>query len=224
MAKFETFAEDIRLATAGIAPEAVSAELAKLAKTELGRAVSSGAASPIYTRYVNGREGAAEESVEAPGPILYVFSWWKLVINFALEELGKASPRLTGRYQASHVVMVGGRTVDPASDIPAEAEVMIINTQPYARKIEVGHMRMTVPDGVYEAVRSKVVRRFGGEAGPVQVRKRMVMLPGGYVLKGRFRRGYKSFARTKLRRDTKAGQPITYPALVMSMKVAGGLL
>jgi hypothetical protein len=42
-------------------------------------------------------------------------------------------------------------------------------------------------------------------------------LPGGYVLKGHFRRGIDQFARTKLRKDTQAGSQMTYPALVLSM-------
>ena len=42
----------------------------------------------------------------------------------------------------------------------------------------------------------------------------------GMGLKGRFRRGYRQFARTKLRKDTQAGAQMTYPALVLNMKAA----
>lgn len=76
-------------------------------------------------------------------------------------------------------------------------------------------MKMSVPDGVYQDVQRKVRSQFGKA---VSVNFRMVRLPGGYILKGKFRRGYKPFARKGLQKDTRAGEPVTYPAIIMSMK------
>ncbi|MBR1005251.1 hypothetical protein JQ560_51900, partial [Bradyrhizobium liaoningense] len=101
-------------------------------------------------------------------------------------------------------------------DIPINSTVVLTNNRPYARKIDVGHVRMTVPPGIVEDVRKAVMARFGNF---VIAKRTMIPLPGGYVLKGRFRRGYRPFARTKLRSDTMAGAQMTYPALVLSMKV-----
>ncbi len=218
MARFQDFAKELRLATAGISQDAISAELAKFARAQLAEAIGSGAGSPMYSRFVNGREGAAEETVEAPGPILYVFAWWAPVIGFALAYARGRSPERSGRYRKSWIVLVNGREVDEDAAIPAGAEVTITNRQPYHRKIDSGHMRMRVPPGIIEEMRSRIARRF---SGAVEARATQVLIPGGYILKGKFRRGYRERARSGLRRDTRAGQPMTYPAVVMRMKAYG---
>lgn len=216
MARFETFAKDIQLATADLQPEVINRELAKFAKEELAKAIDSKEGSSIYTRYVGGREGAPEESVRVPEAVVYEFSWWQPVIAFALDALRKRSPVLTGRYQNTHVVMIGSQIVSPDVQIASGEEVMIVNVQPYARVLEVGNVKVRAPgDGIYQATRMVVQRQFGKA---VDIRFRMVTIPGGYRLKGRFRRGYKQFARTKIRPDTAAGATMTYPALVMNMK------
>lgn len=216
MARFETFAKDLQLATADLQPEAINRELAKFAKDELAKAIDGGEASSIYTRYVGGREGAPEESVQVPEAIVYDFSYWQPIIAFALEALRKRSPVLTGRYQSTHVVMIGSQVVAPDVEIAADEEVMLVNTQPYARVLEVGNVRVKAPgDAIYQATRQVVQRQFGKA---VDIRFRMVTIPGGYRLKGRFRRGYKPFARRKMRADTAAGAIMTYPALVMNMR------
>ena len=213
--RFEMTDRDVRLATADISPENIGKELARFARSELSEAIINGEASPTYDKFVNGREGAEEETVVPPGPILYVFSYWEPIIEFALAYLNKRSPVLTGRYQGSHVVMIGSQVVSPSTQISSDEEVIIVNTQPYSRKIEVGHMRMSMPDGVYEDARAAVQRQFGRA---LQVRVKQILLPNGYILKGRFTKGYKKFARTKLKRDTEAGARMTYPALVMTMR------
>jgi hypothetical protein len=73
---------------------------------------------------------------------------------------------------------------------------------------------MSVPDGVYLDITRKVQSQFGRM---VKVRFRMILIPNGYILKGRFSRGYKPGARRKLAKDTQAGARMTYPAMVMSM-------
>jgi hypothetical protein len=206
---------DVELATAGISPENINKELARFARSELANVIASGEASTIYTKYVNGREGAEEETVQAPGPVLYDFSYWEPIIKFALAALAERSPVLTGAYQSTHRVMLGSQFIDPTAPIAAGETVTIVNTQPYSRKIEVGFMQMRVPDGVYQDVMRKVRSQFGRA---VSVTFKMILIPNGYILKGRFSRGYKPGARTKLARDTQAGARMTYPAIQMEMK------
>lgn len=215
MARISTFAKDLQLATAGIAPENIARELAAFARTELARSIQDGEGSERYDRYVNGRDGAAEESVIAPGPIVYQFRWWREVLEFALQTLVERSPEKSGRYKKSWFVMTSGGRVKSFDDIPINADVIICNDQPYSRKIDVGHMRMSVPPGVVEDGRKAVLSRFGNL---VTAKRTMIPLPGGYVLKGNFSRGYRQFARTKLRKDTAAGSQMLYPALVLSMR------
>lgn len=215
MARFETFARDLQLATADLAPEAISRELARFARSSLADVIAAGEASTIYTKYVNGREGAEEETVVAPGPIVYDFSYWQPILAFTLAELEKRSPRKTGAYIASHVVMVGSQVLRPDAEIAAGEEVSVVTTVPYARKIESGFQRVSTGEAVFQDVRRKVQSQFGRA---VDVKFRMVYIPNGYILKGRFRRGRKEFSRRKLQRDTQAGARMTYPAIVMNMK------
>lgn len=217
--RFTTFAKDLQLATAGLAPEAINRELARFAKSSLADAIASREASSLYTRYVSTKSGvsetAPEEQVEAPGPILYVFSYWEPVLAFARAALIKASPRKDGDYIDSQVVMVGGQIVPWDAQIAADEEVTIVATVPYARKIESGFMQMSVPDAVFQGVRKKLQSQFGRA---FEFKFRMIPLPGGYTLRGRFRRGYKEFARTKLQRDTASGAQMTYPAIIATVR------
>lgn len=216
MPRISTFAKDLQLATAGIAPENIGKELAAFARSELANAIQEGEGSERYERYVNGRLGAQEETVVPPGPILYVFHWWREIVEFVLQTAVERSPEKSGDYKKSWFIMTPGGVVKSFDDIPINSTVVLTNNRPYARKIDVGHMRMTVPPGIVEDVRKAVMARFGNF---VIAKRTMIPLPGGYVLKGRFRRGYRPFARTKLRSDTMAGAQMTYPALVLSMKV-----
>ncbi|MBR1030100.1 hypothetical protein [Bradyrhizobium liaoningense] len=216
MPRISTFAKDLQLATAGIAPENIGKELAAFARSELANAIQEGEGPERYERYVNGRLGAQEETVVPPGPILYVFHWWREIVEFALQTAVERSPEKSGDYKKSWFIMTPGGVVKSFDDIPINSTVVLTNNRPYARKIDVGHMRMTVPPGIVEDVRKAVMARFGNF---VIAKRTMIPLPGGYVLKGRFRRGYRPFARTKLRSDTMAGAQMTYPALVLSMKV-----
>lgn len=215
MARISTFARDLQMATAGIDPQSIARELAAFARRELSRVIQEGEGSERYNRYVNGRLGAQEETVVPPGPILYVFQWWREVVEFALQTAVERSPEKSGDYKKAWFIMTPGGVIKSFDEIPINSTVILTNNQPYARKIDVGHMKMSVPPGVIEDVRKRVMARFGNI---VTAKRTMIPLPGGYILKGRFRRGYRPFARTKLRPDTQAGAQMTYPALVLSMK------
>ncbi len=206
------------MATAGMEPQNIARELAAFARSELSKAIQEGEGSERFNRYVNGRLGAREESVVPPGPILYVFQWWREIVEFALQTAVERSPEKSGDYKKSWFVMTPGGVIKSFDEIPINSVVILTNNQPYARKIDVGHMKMSVPPGVVEDVRKRVMARFGNI---VNAKRTMIPLPGGYILKGRFRRGYRPFARTKLRPDTQAGARMTYPALVLSMKSEG---
>lgn len=136
---FEFFERDLRVATAGLEPDEINRQVAALAKAELARVIADGIATPNYTRIVNGVADIAEESYRAPGAIVYEFTNWDLVIKAALEELQKRSPRKSGRFASSFIVIVGGRTVvTDFTRIRPDAEIIITNFQPYVRKAEVG--------------------------------------------------------------------------------------
>ncbi len=232
MTTFETFGRDIRLASAGMSGEAMARELATFAKAELRRVIREGIASPIYQTFVNGAEGVAEESVKPPGPIVYVFLNWRLIIEHALEALVRNSPHKTGAFQRAFVVISGGRIVTDYDAIGPNDEVIITNSRPYVRKIQVGAMKMSVPPRLFGKGRAAVFSRFGRQMLAAEVT--FLNMPSGihadipYILKGHqrvraaarsqfssaFREGRTTLAR---RKDLEAGQPLTYPALILNM-------
>lgn len=207
MATAEVLERQLRVATASLQPEEISALLAKTARTALATAISAGEASPDYVKAVNGRLGAAEETVVAPGPIIYRFIYLEEAALFAVKYAETHSPVLSGRYRKSWFLMVNGAPWNRSAPIPIDAEMILVNDQPYHRKVEVGAMKMSVPPRIVEQTRQAVFARFGsGTAKTVEAEIRFIQLRGGYVLKGRARRG---------RKDRGAGQPLTYPALIL---------
>lgn len=225
MATFETFERDLRLATAGLDPAEINKKLAAFARSELAAVIASGQGNNRYDRFVNGRPGVAEESVQAPGPILYVFNWWQDVITAAVAELQKRSPRKSGRFVGSFIVLVGEKLVTDYATIPGNAEVIITNAQPYVRKLEAARKGSK---RVFDGARLGLSRQFGNS---YRVESRYLSIATGvhpmipYILKGEYNRlraarianpaGFAGQSFPK-RKDMEAGQPITYPALIIN--------
>lgn len=207
MAGFETFERDLRFATKGLQPEAINRELAKFAKTELRRVIASGQASTTYERYVNHVKGALEESVKAPGPILYEFVNWPLVIRAALAELQRRSPRRSGRYAGGFIVLANGAAAPDYSRIPIDAEVVVFNARPYTRKIEIGANKTGKRH--VDGAKSAMARRF---RDAFKFETRFLNVASGihpevpYRLKNSQGR----------RKDRQAGGLLTYPSIVIN--------
>jgi hypothetical protein len=228
MAGLEFFDRELRIATADLEPDAINAALAKFARQELAKA-NAGGASPEYERYVNGRHGAVEETVQAPGPIVYEFINWPLIINAAVEELQKRSPRpRSGRFASSFIVIVGGSVTTDFRSIRLDAEVIITNFQPYVRKVEGG--KRLGQKRVFDSTKNSLVRRFGSAFA---FQTKFLNIGSGvhpeipYILKGggarrraaqnsrssAFRAGREFLA---TRSDRQPGQPISYPSIVIN--------
>ena len=99
-------------------------------------------------------------------------------VRWALTELQKRSPVLTGRYVSSHTVMINGAEVQgniwlALRNVQPTDRVQIVNPQPYARKIEgatanrrTGRAKRAAlsrqaRSGVYRVVLRALVNRFG---------------------------------------------------------------
>lgn len=208
---YADFDRDLKLITADVDPEIIRRELAAFARQSLADVIASGEAPPTYEKFVNDRQGAPEESVQLPGPITYVFTNWKLVIEAALAELERRAPKKSGRFAASFIVISGSQVVTDFSAIPPKAEVIITNAQPYVRKVETGVLK--VPRFyVFDGTKNALVRRFGGATGPFNVVTRWLNIGSGvhplipYILRGSQGR----------RKDRQAGQPISYPAIIIN--------
>lgn len=225
---FEFFERDLKVATAGLEPEEINRAVAAFAKQEVRRVIAEGIASPQYDRFVNSVQGAPEEAYKAPGAIVYEFVNWPLVITSILAELQKRAPRRSGRFASSFIVISGGHLVTDFSSIAGSQEVIITNFQPYVRKIEAG--KKLGQKRVFDSTKNSMARRF---SGAFKFETRFLNISGGvhpeipYILKGNGRirlaaQNNRSSAfragRTTLagRKDTAAGQPITYPAIIVN--------
>lgn len=196
---FKAFDRTVSFAPGSADSKWVEGELARFALESLREAQAEGAASEQYLRTVNGRRNAPEASVRAPGPIVYTFDHVRDAAIYALEFLRVTAPKRTGRFSRSFIVIADGREVPPAR-IPMGARVLIVNTQPYARKIQVGAKGFESRRGFFDVARRRTQAQF---RGLVKVRTIFVRLSDGYRLK-------RSAGR---RRDSRAGSEINYPAL-----------
>lgn len=119
--------------------------------------------------------------------------------------------------------------------IPPGSEVFIVNTLPYARKIETGAMlRMSVPPGILERVKQRVNARFPTLFASVTYLRLPATFgtskhPTPYILRGRQRsvavvhaahiRANRGKSVVTDRKDSRAGEQVTYPALSISARL-----
>lgn len=153
---------------------------------------------PPRTLYVDGRQGAALESVRPDGIIVAVWELLSDLIVWIGEQLLAKSPRLTGRYVASHTLFADGVEVPLGKQVPLADSYVFLNTTPYARKIEGSDTRQPEsrqsPDGVYRAVAALAQQeaRFRG-SNSVRVTYSFRAAIGPSIVGGR--RGNRSDAR-----------------------------
>lgn len=144
------------------------AEIAAFARREHAKVMKAEPRPSSFRRFVDGREGASEESVRRNGVIEYHYQRLGEVVQFAMDTLFALSPVLSGDYRRAHTLFVGGVAVSNLQSWRPESgeEVYIANPLPYARKIELGKMKMRVPgsDRVYAQAEQILRRRFGNLA------------------------------------------------------------
>ena len=175
-----------------LSPSAQSQQLADVAKQGVADLISSGQASPRYERFVDGTEGASEDSVRPLGTIVYIFEYLGDVVSYALGFLTTRSPVRTGRYRDSFFVAVNGRAIPAAAfdaaSLDVGSEIIIYNTQPYNRKVDVqiaGNKRLSfsVPAGIWDDCAQSVKSRFGNTVTAKRLSN--VDFPGKYTLRQR---------------------------------------
>lgn len=110
---------------------------------------------------VDGRRGAAIESVKPGGVVVGLFAVHTAAIDFTWETLARLSPIDTGLYRESHRLLVNGEEREPPVEIGVEDTVVFVNLLAYARRIEHGHSKNQAPDGVYEVASEIVKARYG---------------------------------------------------------------
>ena len=195
------------------APEIARREHIRIAREGLERVKSKSPDVP-YRIIVDGKAAFSEEQVKPFGVIKYVFIRLPQITRFAILTAQDLSPVESGRYKKSWILIVDGKPFFSLFDLPNNAkEIIVVNFQPYARKIHVRGARIRqVPPGIVEKVRQLTRRRFGSQAN---LDMRFIELQGGWVL----RRDYVQIRKSGRRRlHTRAGREITYPALIITPK------
>ena len=194
---------DLKLAlNKQLSTEQMGKELAAFAKRSLAEILQGRDTPPGVETYVNGRKDVPEERVVLPGPILYRFNWLRPVGAFAMDWLRRTSPVLSGEYQKGHFFLHNGRET-LLDQLPAGAEQLTItNDLPYARKIHV--QKGSDPRYIFEECRQQVLAKYGQI---VEAQVRFLDLAGAYRLK-----------RDWGRKGRRKGDPLTYPAVVITAK------
>lgn len=178
----------------------VENDVARIVAEQTGRA----GVKPDVTWAVNGRPRAALSTVKLPGPIVYAFDYRREIALITREALRQASPKSSGEYANSHVILVDGREVEEVpADLPDSAEIAITNTVPYSRRLEIGRkvdgtpFVVKVPPRIYETVSKRIVARNYRDVARITFG--YVDLVGAYVPRGGRRRG--------------RGDAVRYPAI-----------
>ncbi|GAN68331.1 hypothetical protein [Acetobacter orleanensis] len=198
--------------------------------------IASGAAAPEYVRRVDGSLSKPEEAVRLHGgTVTYIFSTIAQATAWALAECRSRSPVSSGAFRDSWAVLVDGKAwTKPMAQIPSGSEVWIVNTMPYARKIEVGGQQIRVPPRIVEAVRQSLMRRFkqikalrafkplqGGRDArgePVPYILRSAGIASGLSWNKKEGWGRKHAAYVSRRKDRQAGEQMLYPTLILTEK------
>lgn len=168
IARLDPIARDIALmADEALSPEAQSTMLAGAARAALQEAQETNRAAlgyvPDHDTFVDGAKTTSLTGITGRSTVLFEFHLLVDVIEWIDEQLIIHSPVRTERYARSHVWFADGVEFENPSRPPPAEGYVVLNAQPYARKIERG-LSSHAPDGVYEAVATMAKRRFGNIA------------------------------------------------------------
>ena len=154
-----------------LSPAARSAMLASAAQEQLQQAEQQnqsvlGRIPPHHT-FIDGVEGAGEETVRPDGVIVYEFTLIGELFIWIADKLKEFAPVGGGKdphpglYRSSFTFYADGVEVNVGGDIPPGAqEYVFVSSLPYARTIEQGSSSQA-PEGVFEAVAALGRQRFG---------------------------------------------------------------
>lgn len=201
-----------------LSPKAQSKALAEFAQQELKKAEEQDRRAlgrvPSHTTTVDGRRDAPLESVKPNGLIVFEFELVGDLLRWIADQLETHSPRRTGAYAASHILLADGNVADPQNP-PLAQEYVFLSPLPYARPLERGHSRQA-PDGIYQAVALLAQRRFSNQ---VSVEFTYRPAPGGSAARVAAFGKRTAYLRPGLRRRRNANRrfekDIRQPAIVV---------
>lgn len=177
MARMTTFDRAISVALKG-ARDQVQKALVEVVQSELDRVIREDRPSG-YDQVIDGVADKPIPQIEPFGVAVFSFHYGADVVQFALETLRALSPVESGDYRSGHYVFVNGARVEDLSAVTSASQILIANTLPYARRLEMpskwrygslkGQVRgwsvqPQVPqpaDSIYRHAADTVNRRYG---------------------------------------------------------------
>lgn len=164
MARLDAIDKDFDLIlNEALGEKAQTAILREFAEKALSDAQATNRAAlgyvPEHTLTYDGGRRANLDGIKPNSVISFEFQLLTDIIEWIDEQLILHSPVRSERYARSHVWFADNVEMDPRKPPPADGYV-VLNAQPYARKIERG-LSPQAPDGVYEGVAALAKARFG---------------------------------------------------------------
>jgi hypothetical protein len=152
----------------------IAARTAVFARTDRDAKIAARQFSPLYETFVNGQEGAAEETIKPGGVIRYRGRLLGPAVAAAFEELMKRVPRRTGGYAKTFRVAIGrgdggypirAEQFDPDLVSPDATDAYVFSTADFSRLLDIqiaGNraIRVIVPPGFFADAAAAVRRRF----------------------------------------------------------------
>lgn len=174
---------------------------------------------PEFDSYANNPGNTNLESVRLPGPIVFRYRYLREIVLVGLRELEAASPVDSGRYKRSHLLWINDIAVARGAPIKAGDSVMLANTVPYSRRLEIGktesgrNFLVSVPNRIYERVAKKLQQRYRNAA---TITFGYATLPGAWVIKGGLPATYAIDGGKRRRRRQRVGERVRAPAIFIS--------
>lgn len=164
---------------------------------------------PPRTITVDGSRGASLESVNPDGgSIIVEYELIGGVLKWVADTLLARAPRLSGKYQRGIILLADGQEIPIDGEIPQAEEYIFIDTEPYARKIEIGKTKagrdfvIQVPNRIFERTAIDARGRFGNQA---DIKFGYRELAKAYTLRTSHGR----------RKDRQRGSAVSSPAIII---------
>lgn len=239
MATVQAFTRDIKTFAAKLDEQAKKL-LVDAAKAEerrvVGEALRLSGVAPAVQRWVdgklvaeNGPFGLGLAGVRPGSKVALKYAYTKEVAKYARELLIKVAPKVSRRYVKGILLFVNGERVNSLhGEIPFNAEITIVPTADYARRLEVGKKRDGQPF-IVQAPYNMVELLTKSQVGPkfrklASVDFKYTDLDNPYILQGRmvgskYKNSKGRITTRKAWADRSAGEPIRYPTIVINRVV-----
>lgn len=172
----DAFTRELTVASRDLTERQAREALHDTARRERARVIGeqstrAGGIAPTSEVIVDGHRRARIEEAEARSTIVIEYEYLREAVVEILRALAARSPQRSGRYLRSFMVIVDGQRTADYEDVKHNSrEIVIVNTTPYSRRLEVGKRKdgrpfvIQVRPKIIEQTAMAASRRFGNIA------------------------------------------------------------